>query len=43
MVNLPQIGTVPLITKPGGPLAWEAIGNNGANHRISAQWILTSF
>lgn len=43
MVNLPQIGTVPLITKPGGPLAWEAIDKNGANHRIIAQWIFPSF
>ena len=44
MVNLPQIGTVPMtLTKPRGSLAWEATDSSGAKHRISAQWIFPSF
>ncbi|KAK4811127.1 hypothetical protein QYF61_019758 [Mycteria americana] len=43
MVNLPSIGTVPMtLTKPRGPLAWEATDSSGAKHRISSRWIFPS-
>lgn len=43
MVDLPQIGTVPVtLTKPHGPLAWEAEDSNGAKHPINIRWIYPS-
>lgn len=40
MVNLPQIGTVPVtLTRPYGLLAWEATDRSIEKYRINAQWI----
>lgn len=40
MVNLPQMGTVPMtLTKPYGLLAWEATDRSVEKYRINAQWI----